>query len=81
MGRLTMQFSKNMDYPKELEQKFKQDKKTWDQIYELLMNPNADSKFEETTRRLRGSGSSLLSSSMEGSTQKYEMFLVNLEPS
>ena len=42
LGKLSLQFSKNMEYPKELKDKYEQDKKSWDTIYELLMNSPDD---------------------------------------
>ena len=53
MGKLSMQFTQDMEYPSELQKKFKADKKVWDKIYDILMNPDADQKSKEETRRLR----------------------------
>ena len=44
LGVLTLEFSKNMDFPKELVKKYAKDKKEWKKIYDILMSSDDDKK-------------------------------------
>ena len=47
LGKLTISFSKGMEYPSEIKEQYKNDKKEWDAIFENLMNPKEEKGAEE----------------------------------